>query len=237
MDLLAFDIGNSRIKVGLFVEDKLDTVFTVDENELSAFINKFPDYKIAVSNVSKNKISTFFSDNLVNLFSLDNSKKLPFESQYKTPLTLGRDRVCNAAALSVYYPDNNKICIDIGTCVKFDFVDKNNRYHGGSISPGLRLRYESLHEKTGNLPLLGYYKQHDLIGGDTMSSIHSGVYFGLTNEIQGFINHYNQLFDNLIVVVTGGDSKHFDLEQKNSIFADENFTIKGLFQIFKLNES
>ena len=236
MNLLAFDIGNSRIKAGLFNKDKLIKIVVLQEQDLSDFINKYDDYQIAVSNVSKGEISSFFSNKSAEFFLLSSSVRLPFVSIYKSPQTLGKDRICNAAALSVYYPNNNKLCIDIGTCVKFDFVDANNRYHGGAISPGLRLRYEALFEKTENLPLIEDYSDYNIVGNDTISSIQSGVHFGLINEIQGFIKHYNKMFDNLIVVITGGDQKHFDLEQKNSIFADENFTIKGLYQIFKLNE-
>ena len=233
MDVLVFDIGNTRIKAGLFSNGKLQRMQVLTENQLSDFVSKHLPCKIAFSNVSRQQILHKFK----GFFNLDEQALLPFKMLYETPVSLGKDRICNAAALSCFYPSRNKVCIDIGTCVKFDFVDSLNRYHGGSISPGLRLRYESLYEKTENLPLLKNGNEFNLLGSNTIDSIHSGTHYGLLKEIEGFISLYKQKFEDILFVITGGDSKYFDLEQKNSIFADENFTLKGLYQIYKLNES
>ena len=233
MDVLVFDIGNTRIKVGLFSNGKLQSVKILSENQLPDFVKKHSSFKLAFSNVSRKQIL----DKFKGFFSLEEQVILPFKMLYETPDSLGKDRICNAAALSCFYPNRNKICIDIGTCVKFDFVDSLNRYHGGSISPGLRLRYEALYEKTENLPLIKNGKEINFLGSNTIDSIRSGVHLGLLKEIEGFISVYEQKFEDMLFVITGGDLKHFDLEQKNSIFADENFTLKGLYQIYKLNES
>jgi type III pantothenate kinase len=146
------------------------------------------------------------------------------------------DRACNVAAASYYFPERNVLIVDIGTCIKFDLIDKTNTYLGGSISPGIRLRFESLATQTANLPLLQHQIEYDLIGKSTSESIINGVINGCYSEILGLIQQYEDNFDDLQIIITGGDSFYFDFNEKSNIFADENLTLKGLYQLYLFNE-
>ena len=127
------------------------------------------------------------------------------------------------------------VSIDIGTCIKFDLISKNDGYLGGSIAPGINLRYRSLNDYTGKLPLLFNKSATQLVGNDTNSSIQSGVLNGMNAEINGLIKMYTEQYSDLTFFMTGGDARYFDLDSKNDIFADENLTLIGLFEIYKHN--
>ena len=128
------------------------------------------------------------------------------------------------------------LVIDIGTCVTFDFINSKNEYLGGAIAPGFEMRFKALNYFTGKLPVVYFKKEQlKLIGDTTESSIVSGVYNGMKNEIEGMINNFLTQYDDLKIVVTGGDIKLFDLEPKNRIFADEFLVVKGLNEILNYN--
>jgi type III pantothenate kinase len=148
---------------------------------------------------------------------------------------LGIDRICNATAISKHESTGAKLSIDIGTCIKFDFLNKHNQYIGGSISPGLNMRFRSLNQFTANLPLVPINLNPKLIGKNTFESIQSGVQLGMQAEIMGMITQYETQYPDLTIFMTGGDLQNFDFPQKNNIFADDNLTLKGISEIYKLN--
>jgi len=134
------------------------------------------------------------------------------------------------------FPNVSRLVIDAGTCITYDFIDANNNYLGGAISPGIRLRYESLHNYTAKLPLLTIEKPEKLIGDSTQQSIHSGVVNGVAMEIDGFINANLDRNDNFIIILTGGDSVFLAERLKNTIFANPNFLLESLNQTFQYNQ-
>ena len=134
------------------------------------------------------------------------------------------------------YPNKNIVVIDAGTCITYDFIDKNKEYFGGRISPGLEMRYKSLNKFTELLPRLSVSGESKFIGDDTDSSIFSGVEHGVLAEVNSFISGFRNKDKDLIVVVTGGDTFFFENALKNSIFADKNLVLKGLNIILKYNE-
>lgn len=158
---------------------------------------------------------------------------LPFVSFYENPEQLGMDRICNMAAVA-QYKEHNRLVVDMGTCIKFDILTAKNKYLGGSISPGIMLRFKSLSKNTELLPELSPGKKAwNLIGNSTEGSILSGVMGGVQLEIESRIERYSEQFDDLKVYLTGGDSNHFDLGQKNHIFVDDYLTLKGIYALFK----
>lgn len=228
------DAGNTRIKLAVFENDTLLKVhFFDDSNSLFDFIDR--NTKIVLSSV----IDVSFLEELKlkasSIFQIQSNLKLPFGMKYKTPETLGIDRICNVAALIFLKPRGNRLIVDIGTCIKFDFLDEHQNYLGGSISPGLKLRYKALNSFTAKLPLLEPTPMADLIGDSTTTAIQSGVQLGMQAEINGIIKRYVQKYQDLTIFITGGDAHYFDFEQKNNIFADENLTLKGIFELYKLN--
>lgn len=237
--ILAIDVGNTRIKAAVFEGDMLVENFVFVKNELQKKIeNILKKYKktahlvvSSVGNVEKQSFLEFENDLKVHFTSHEDP--FPFINCYSTPKTLGIDRMVLAAGATLQFPNQNRLVIDAGTCVTFDFIDQNNNYLGGAITPGLRLRYESLHNYTAKLPLLTLENPKDLIGDSTPDSIHSGVVNGLVYEIDGFIDEYSARYSNFIIILTGGDTEFLAKRLKNTIFANSNFLLESLNQTFQ----
>ena len=240
---LVIDIGNSRVKLFLFKNDKITFRDIYNHNEFIKSLQTLP-YKKEIINVISSSVSTNYDDIIEinfkdsNYFKLSNKNlKLPFRNNYKTLNSLGQDRLALVSSAVFNYPNSNTLIIDVGTCITYDFVDSKNIYYGGAISPGINLRYSSLNEHTSNLPLLEFKEIDTLIGTNTEDSIHSGVYNGVIAEIN---DHIEKLYSNYIalnVVVTGGSSKFLLNRIKNAIFADQDFLAAGLNYIIKYNEN
>jgi type III pantothenate kinase len=230
------DAGNTSIKVGVFqsADCKLVRRFSIDEKpEFDSFFKEHDSPPCFVSSVRNEKDDlSFFKGTNADFFNTDH--KLPIEISYKTPETLGKDRLANAVAAS-QLSRGNKVVIDIGTCIKFDFIDENQVYHGGSISPGLKMRAEALHLLTGKLPKVEVKRLNNYLGTNTEESLQSGIIHGMQGEIIHFMNSYLQDYQGLTFFVTGGDAKFFDIPQKSNIFAHKNLTLEGLYFIYKLN--
>ena len=237
--ILVVDVGNSRIKAAVFEEDILLEIFIFTKIELEKKIEnilkkfqKVSDLVISsVGDVDKQAILAFAS--VVNVNFISNTNAFPFENKYSTPKTLGIDRMVLAAGAVLTFPNQNRLVIDAGTCVTYDFIDKENNYLGGAIAPGIRLRYESLHNYTAKLPFLTLEHPKDLIGNSTPDSIHSGVVNGLVYEIDGFITDYKSRYSNFIIILTGGDTDFLAKRLKNTIFANSNFLLESLNQTFQ----
>ena len=156
---------------------------------------------------------------------------LPIQIDYKTPLSLGNDRICNAVAANLIFPNKNVLIIDLGTCNKYDFITKEKRYLGGAISPGFKMRLDSMHQFTEQLPLLDPVMGTQIIGDSTTNSMISGAFYGIIGEINYFIEQYKSQFNDMEVVLTGGFYIYFEKVLKNHIFADPYLTLRGLNEI------
>ncbi|MCB0468082.1 MAG: type III pantothenate kinase, partial [Aequorivita sp.] len=134
------------------------------------------------------------------------------------------------------YAGKNVLVIDAGTCITYDFLNSKNEYMGGAISPGISLRYKALHTFTEKLPLLEATNPNLFVGNTTATSMHSGVVNGVLYEIDGYISMYRKNYDNLTVILTGGDAHFLRDSIKNDIFANSNFLLEGLNHILEYNE-
>lgn len=234
---LIVDAGNTRIKVAHYQDEKLLKLVLLSNANFVDFPKRVQEfsYDFAIlSSVRSQKDSEMMLDALANCHVLGPKSKLPLSMAYETPQTLGADRLANAAAIA-QNAAGAALSIDVGTCIKFDFVDAAKTYQGGSISPGIALRYRSLHDYTAALPLLDEKTIPALIGKQTSGSITSGVLNGIQGEIDYFIKMYSESYPDLTIFVTGGDARYFDYSAKKNIFADENLTLLGLLLILKAN--
>lgn len=237
MQTLVVDAGNTNIKLGCFENEQLVHVQRFDLSEIQAL-------KSVISN-SENAvlvISSVISDEITNQLLrikkgivVSQNTSIPIQNSYETPDTLGMDRLCNAVAVAARMETSYGVSIDIGTCIKFDIVSKTDGYLGGSIAPGIDLRYKSLNDYTEKLPLLSNKTQTSIVGTNTKTSMQSGVMNGMRAEIEGLVHYYESQFQSLTFFVTGGDANFFDIQGKNNIFAVENLTLYGLFEIYKHN--
>ena len=232
------DVGNTRVKVIDFENSEItgETVINNEDKErIKLLISSKKNAISILSSVLDEKQGLWIKQILEPNVVLTNETPLPISiSSYKTPKTLGSDRIANAVAADFYSKDPNCLVIDIGTCIKFDFV-QNGHFRGGSISPGYNMRLKAMHHFTGALPLLELEDESALVGDSTKNAMLSGVLNGVQSEIEGIINQYNQQYQPLTIFLTGGDHKRFDKEFKNSIFADDYMTVKGLYLILKHN--
>ncbi|QKX04260.1 type III pantothenate kinase [Aquimarina sp. TRL1] len=240
---LVVDVGNTYIKIGVFDYSGILYKEVVKYFDFKRVITKietrFPEIGQAiVSSVGnmKSEDVKFLEKKIKTLF-LDHQTRKPFDNLYKTPMTLGVDRVALIAAAVDQFPDKNVLVIDAGTCVTYDFKNKKEEYLGGAISPGIRLRYTSLHNHTAKLPLLTLEEPKAVVGDTTKEAIHSGVVHGILCEIDGVIEKYCNIYGDLTVILTGGDAHFLSKRLKNSIFATSNFLLEGLNYILAFNNT
>jgi len=235
---LAIDIGNTQIKFGLFVKDELKEVFSQQEGIEFILANHKIKQAIISKTGANDEIEYRLKENKIKTLVLSHQLKLPVEILYKTPETLGADRIAGSVAASSLFEGKNVLKVDFGTCITCDFVNNKQQYLGGSISPGMIMRFKALHNYTAKLPLVDpmQHLTYDLTGTDTVSSILSGVVNGIKEEVTGIIKEYEQRFGNLQVVATGGDAGFFVTLLKNEIFARPYLVLEGLNRILNYNK-
>ncbi len=237
--VLAIDIGNTRIKAAVFEQSNFVALFSFGNSllkkNISDILHSYPEVTdLVIASVVNPAVADFgFLDSRIAVSFIDQNSAFPFTNEYQTPQTLGIDRMVLASGAVLRYPGQNRLVIDAGTCITYDFIDAGNVYRGGAISPGLRLRYESLHNFTAKLPLLEREDPKHIIGDSTHDSIHSGVVNGAALEIDGFINSYRSDYPNFIIILTGGDGEFLANRLKNTIFANSNFLVESLNQTFQ----
>ncbi len=233
---LVIDEGNSRVKLAVFqgrklidlqvakVEDATYVLKTLQKNYIFS--------AVIISSVTDEIKEILEEFNFKNSLFLTSDTPVPFKNLYKTPKTLGVDRIALVAATQYENVNTNTLVIDAGTCITYDFINSENSYLGGAIAPGLQMRYKSLYTFTKKLPILETVTNGvDLIGGSTNESMHSGVLNGMMFEIDGVINSYKQKFGDVHVILTGGDANFLCKQLKNSIFVNPNFLLEGLNEI------
>ena len=237
MKTLVVDAGNTNIKLGHFENEQLIGATRYGSNEFHSLKERIkvhaPDF-IVVSSVVADHLAQEILESHPGMI-VSPTTPIPIANTYQTPETLGMDRLCNAVGVATRMDSDYGVSIDIGTCIKFDIVGKNEGYLGGSIAPGIDLRYKSLNDYTEKLPLLSNKSQTSVVGKDTKTSMQSGVMNGMRAEIEGLVSYYESQFQSLTFFVTGGDANFFDIQGKNNIFAVENLTLYGLFEIYKHN--
>lgn len=236
---LIFDIGNTRVKTALFEGDKLmNTHYFYSVEEIKDWIKNIHYQQAIISSVANEEFTQKISALLHHVLIFNIDTPLPISNKYATPHTLGKDRLANAVAAYLLYPQSNTLIIDGGTCLKFDFINEKNEYLGGAIAPGLKMRFQALHTFTDKLPLINDLEEVDLIGTDTNSSILAGCYNGFKNEVLQTVSNYSDIYRDMKIILTGGDVsilEKMNFSQKNSIFADRWLTLCGLNEILEYN--
>lgn len=238
---LVIDVGNSFTKLAVFEAGRLIFNQRIETKEIKESVNALKRRyksidKAIISSVGQldnrdmEHISAYFE-----ILMLDANTKVPFTNSYGTPNTLGLDRIGLVCASVRQFPESHVLIIDTGTCITYDFVTVKNEYLGGAISPGIRMRYKTLHNLTANLPLLDTEMPENVIGTSTNESMHSGVVNGVVYEIDGIIEDYKLKYPDLTVILTGGDANFLSKQLKSSIFANSNFLLEGLNYILQFN--
>lgn len=239
---LAIDIGNSRAKVGVFDADGMMVhVSDVDsgfEKTLSDLLLRYNISSAVLGSVAdaerSAELASFIRDK-VPLLVLDHKTPLPITMEYQSASTLGVDRIAVAVAAHAMFPQQHVLVIQAGTCLVTDFITRDGVYKGGSISPGLNMRFAALQHFTSRLPLVENTPPPHFIGNSTVTSIQSGVFFGVVDEINGTIARYNEQFGDVAVILTGGQKNVLEKSIKSTIFAVQNLVLTGLYKILIFN--
>jgi len=238
---LVLDIGNSRVKAGVFNKNELLHYISFmpgQHSEIKKILNSFPELKFAiVSNVLTHaKDISQLLLNKLNCIDFNFNTKIPIKNNYRSPETLGNDRLAAVVGATCRFPNKNCLVIDAGTCIKYDFVGSDGAFIGGAISPGIEMRFKALNKYTDRLPLVSIDMDYEEITGQTTKeSILSGVQGGVLQEMKGIISHYKEKFPDIECIITGGDWQFFENGLKNSIFAAPFLLLEGLNEILNYN--
>jgi type III pantothenate kinase len=237
---LVLDFGNTRIKAALFNGNKIQShhVFNSELellNTTTLFSSEVKHCIIgSVTQAHITFLNQFKSQFIIQLFEA--TTRTPLINLYKSALTLGSDRLAASVGSFCEFPNQNVLTIDVGTCIKYNVVNAQNQYLGGAISPGIPMRLKAMNYFTAALPLLEVDKNYEkLIGQSSAESLLSGAMIGTICEVDEMINRYQKFYDNLQVVITGGDADYLCKQLKNRFFGNQNLVLQGLNAILNYN--
>jgi type III pantothenate kinase len=238
---LCLDFGNTRLKwaifsngeirhTGVFTDDGLEGLQVCIETHRpdKSILSSVVDHPAAIEELLKSQ--TLFH-------KLDHHSKVPVTTPVGKPETIGADRLALVVAADHYFPGKNNLVIGLGSAITYNYINRFHQFIGGSISPGMEMRFKSLELFTAKLPLVKPHWNFPLLGYDTKTNIQSGVLFGMAKEIDGVIEAYEERFENLHVSMTGGDAHYFMPFLKKKITEDPDLIFKGLYVISEFNFS
>lgn len=239
MTTLCLDFGNTRLKAAVFTNDSLQEERVLpddDEATILALLKEFKSERSILSSVINHNpaIENILSEK-TTFHKISASTKINFTVPSNKPETIGTDRLALIAAAVHFFPEKNTLIIALGSAVTYNFVNRYRQFLGGSISPGMQMRFKALHQYTAKLPEAKPNWNIPFIGYDTITNLQSGVINGMLFEMEGTIDRYRSKYGNFNVVLTGGDSSYFAGQFKTRIFADLNFLFKGLYVLSEYN--
>jgi type III pantothenate kinase len=238
---LCLDLGNTRFKWAVFSNGEIQhqgVLLADGVEDLQKCIETYkPDKSILSSVVDHPAKFEELLNASTRFHKLDHHSKVPITTPVGKPETIGADRLALVVAAAHYFPEKNNLVIGLGSAVTFNYINRFHQFIGGSISPGLEMRFKALEVFTAKLPLVKPHWNFPLLGYDTKTNIQSGVIFGMAKEIDGVIEAYEERYDNLHVLMTGGDAHYFMPFLKKKITEDPDLIFKGLYVISEYNFS
>lgn len=237
---LVIDQGNTVTKVAIFEADILLDTFlyeTFDVGICSSLLMNYNIKKCIYCSVVETPVEVllYLDNNLPNFLFIDENTALPIKNGYKTPKTLGKDRLAAVVGANQLFPCKNVLIVDIGTAITYEFIDNSACYYGGNISPGISMRFKSLHAFTGKLPLLDRHGDLPTVGYDTETAVRSGVIWGIIYEIRSYIEDYRTKYPDLEIIVSGGHARYIQPHLQDEVRIDVNLVLKGLNRILNYN--
>jgi type III pantothenate kinase len=236
---LCLDFGNTRLKYAVFNGGQLIAAHLLKddrEDTLRACLEKYRPGKSILSSVIDHNPEI---ENLLaaetRFHKLNHHSRVPVTTPVGKPETIGADRLALVVAANHGYPEHNNLVIGLGSAITFNYVNRFRQFMGGSISPGMEMRFRSLELLTARLPLVEPHWNFPLLGYDTKTNIQSGVMLGMAREIDGIIEAYAERYERLNVLMSGGDAHYFTPLLKNRIIVDPELIFKGLYVISEYN--
>jgi len=238
---LILDFGNTLKKLAVFHGDEQVDFISSDGDIVSnieELKKKYPQLNAAILSSVVNidiHTMTYLKMNFRFLY-FNHEVAIPLTNKYKSPETLGKDRLAAAVGAYVMFPQKNVLVIDAGSSITYEILTQEGEYLGGAISPGLNMRAKALNSFTDKLPLVTFSNEAPLIGNNTDTSLKSGIVNGAIAEVNGMIQFFLNKFENLQIILTGGDAYYFEKRLNYNIFASGNLVLKGLNYILDYNE-
>lgn len=235
-----FDLGNTRAKLAIFDDGIFVEEVVMQDSTLASFQKVVQQYAPTYSILS----SVIHHDIAIESYLSAETKfhKIGFESikpcngtTIKASKTVGADRWSLLSGAAIQYPEKHCLIIGLGTCITYNFLNRFGQFLGGSISPGLMMRFKAMNDYTALLPIVEPVWNFPLIGYDTETNLLSGVILGMSKEIDGIIDSYRELYADLHVLLTGGNMEFFTPHLKNKVVSDAMLMYKGIYAIGKLN--
>ncbi len=241
MDItICFDFGNTRLKYAVFQDSQLIEIAnleTASPSEIEMLLKELqPQKSILSSVINHDEAIEKQLAACTNFHKLSHLTKLNFTTPIAKPETIGADRLALIAAAVNLFPDKHNLVIALGTCITYNFVNKNHEFIGGSISPGMDMRFKSLQTFTARLPLVKEDWNFPLIGYNTTTNILSGVIMGMAKEIDGIAEAYREKYSNFNVMLTGGNAEYFAQHLSTQLTIDTNLLFKGLYALSEANK-
>lgn len=258
--LLAIDVGNTNVVFAVFEDDKLRfrwQVATIADRTADEYAVLFSQlssmHEITLADFEEAIVATVVPQALFNIRELcrkychcdpivvGNGVALPIRILVTNPQEVGVDRLINSVAAHERYP-GALIIVDLGTATTFDIVDANGNYYGGVIAPGINLSLEALHLAAAQLPRIEVKRPGKVIGGDTLSAMQSGVYWGYIGLLEGLVGRIRAEFrevhcenGNMTVIGTGGFAPLFADGTDIIQIVDPDLTLVGLASVNQYN--
>ena len=241
MTKLIIDIGNTCCKWAIYTEDHLLTVRTSTEftpELVGRILGEFRGIKEAILSSVRdfpNECRDLLAEYTDFFIELSHTTPVPIVNRYKTPQTLGLDRLAAAVGAGALYPGKPVLVIDAGTAITIDLLSPANEFLGGNISPGIETRFKALRQFTGKLPLVTLADEFEKLGTDTNSAIRAGVQQGVIFELHAYIRQYSGEYPELIILLTGGHATFLKKHLPPPVRLAENLTLTGLHRILTHN--
>lgn len=236
---LTVDIGNSRIKLGLFEGNVLShsASFLYDQEDvlMKWISDRAVDASVLSSVQREDHPLVQRLMKALRPFRFDGRSPLPVVLHYQTPETLGQDRIAALCGARSIYPGRDLLIVNAGSCITYDLLTGQGIFEGGNIAPGMKMRWRAMHEFTGRLQMVDSsgIDFSQLLGRNTEEALALGVIQGIAAEIETYFSHLQLKYPELSLVMSGGDAVYLSSLAGRELILEPNLVLYGLNEILQ----
>ncbi len=256
--LLAIDVGNTNIVLGVFegqqlIESwRLATLRERTSDEIGIWVAQLFEHRAIdttkVSGIVMGSVVPPLTGTFMKMaqryfgmtpLNVDSSVDTGMPILYKHPAEVGADRILNSVAGYRLYGRERRcplVVVDFGTATTFDAISEKGEYLGGVICPGMQISADALFQRAARLPRVDMRKPCEVIGRTTVGAIESGLYYGYIGLVDGVVRRMrSELGDNTACIATGGLAGIIAPEVDLIEHVDPDLTLHGLRMVWERN--